>query len=62
MDRDTTVGEIGSKLSNRHADFDVRNYGYSKLSNSGSVNVSSIVFPFFQSSIPNSSNAHMAPT
>ena len=32
MDRDTTVGEIGSKLSNRHADFDVRNYGYSKLS------------------------------
>jgi len=32
MDRDTTVGEIGSKLGNRHADFDVRNYGYSKLS------------------------------
>lgn len=32
MERDTTVGEIGSKLSNRHADFDVRNYGYSKLS------------------------------
>lgn len=32
MDRETTVGEIGSKLSNRHADFDVRNYGYSKLS------------------------------
>lgn len=30
--RETTVGEIGSKLSNRHADFDVRNYGYSKLS------------------------------
>lgn len=32
MDRETSVGEIGSKLSNRHADFDVRNYGYSKLS------------------------------
>ncbi len=31
-DRETTVGELGSKLSNRHADFDVRNYGYSKLS------------------------------
>ncbi len=30
-DRETTVGELGSKLSNRHADFDVRNYGYSKL-------------------------------
>lgn len=30
--KDTTVGEIGSRLSNRHADFDVRNYGYSKLS------------------------------
>lgn len=30
--RETTVGELGSKLSNRHADFDVRNYGYSKLS------------------------------
>lgn len=30
--RDTTVGEIGSRISNRHADFDVRNYGYSKLS------------------------------
>lgn len=31
-DRDTTVGELGNKISNRHADFDVRNYGYSKLS------------------------------
>lgn len=31
-DRETTVGELGNKLSNRHADFDVRNYGYSKLS------------------------------
>lgn len=31
-DRETTVGELGSKISNRHADFDVRNYGYSKLS------------------------------
>lgn len=30
--KDTTVGEIGSRISNRHADFDVRNYGYSKLS------------------------------
>ena len=30
--KETTVGEIGSKISNRHADFDVRNYGYSKLS------------------------------
>ena len=30
--KDTTVGEIGSKLSNLHSDFDVRNYGYSKLS------------------------------
>lgn len=31
-DRETTVGELGNKISNRHADFDVRNYGYSKLS------------------------------
>lgn len=31
-DKETTVGELGNKLSNRHADFDVRNYGYSKLS------------------------------
>ena len=31
-DQETTVGELGNKLSNRHADFDVRNYGYSKLS------------------------------
>ncbi|MCR5790597.1 MAG: NYN domain-containing protein [Lachnospiraceae bacterium] len=31
-DRDTTVGELGNKISNRYADFDVRNYGYSKLS------------------------------
>ena len=31
-ERETTVGELGNKLSNRHADFDVRNYGYSKLS------------------------------
>lgn len=31
-DHETTVGELGNKLSNRHADFDVRNYGYSKLS------------------------------
>ena len=30
--KDTTVGELGNKISNRHADFDVRNYGYSKLS------------------------------
>lgn len=30
--KETTVGEIGSRISNRHADFDVRNYGYSKLS------------------------------
>lgn len=30
--KETTVGEIGSKICNRHADFDVRNYGYSKLS------------------------------
>ena len=30
--KETTVGEIGSKISNRHADFDVRNFGYSKLS------------------------------
>ena len=29
---DTTVGELGNKIGNRHADFDVRNYGYSKLS------------------------------
>ena len=27
----THVGEIGSRLSNRYPDFDVRNYGYSKL-------------------------------
>lgn len=31
IDRETTVGELGNKISNRHADFDVRNYGYSKL-------------------------------
>lgn len=31
-DKETTVGELGNKLSNRYADFDVRNYGYSKLS------------------------------
>ncbi len=31
-DKETTVGELGNKISNRHADFDVRNYGYSKLS------------------------------
>lgn len=31
-DRETTVGELGNKISNRHADFDVRNFGYSKLS------------------------------
>lgn len=31
-DKETTVGELGNKLINRHADFDVRNYGYSKLS------------------------------
>ena len=31
-DRETSVGELGNKISNRHADFDVRNYGYSKLS------------------------------
>lgn len=31
-DKDTTVGELGNKINNRHADFDVRNYGYSKLS------------------------------
>lgn len=31
-DHETTLGELGNKISNRHADFDVRNYGYSKLS------------------------------
>ena len=31
-DKDTTIGELGNKILNRHADFDVRNYGYSKLS------------------------------
>lgn len=31
-DKETTVGELGNKIGNRHADFDVRNYGYSKLS------------------------------
>ncbi|MCR5106678.1 MAG: NYN domain-containing protein [Lachnospiraceae bacterium] len=31
-DRDTSIGELGNKIINRHADFDVRNYGYSKLS------------------------------
>lgn len=31
-DKETTVGELGNKISNRHADFDVRNFGYSKLS------------------------------
>ena len=27
----THLGEIGSRLQNRYPDFDVRNYGYSKL-------------------------------
>ncbi|MCR5735418.1 MAG: NYN domain-containing protein [Lachnospiraceae bacterium] len=31
-DKDTSVGELGNKIINRHADFDVRNFGYSKLS------------------------------
>lgn len=31
-DKYTTVGELGNKIRNRHADFDVRNYGYSMLS------------------------------
>ena len=31
-DKDTSVGELGNKISNRYTDFDVRNYGYSKLS------------------------------
>ncbi|NLG02538.1 MAG: NYN domain-containing protein [Clostridia bacterium] len=30
--RQTTPGEIGSKLSSRYSDFDARNYGYSQLS------------------------------
>lgn len=31
-DRVTGIGEIGSRLVNKHPDFDVRNYGYSLLS------------------------------
>lgn len=31
-DRITTAGEVGSKLNSRYPDFDVRNYGYSQLS------------------------------
>lgn len=30
--RDTYIGEIGSKLTNKYPDFDVRNYGCNKLS------------------------------
>ncbi len=30
--KDTYIGEIGSKLSNKYPDFDVRNYGCTKLS------------------------------
>ena len=30
--RNTDIGEVGSKLQNKHPDFDVRNYGFSKLS------------------------------
>ena len=29
--KSTGIGEIGSKLQNKYPDFDVRNYGYSKL-------------------------------
>lgn len=31
-DRDTGLGEIGSRLVKKYSDFDVRNYGYSSLS------------------------------
>ena len=31
-DKKTHMGEIGSRLVNKYPDFDVRNYGYSKLS------------------------------
>ena len=31
-DKVTTAGEVGSKLNSRYPDFDVRNYGYSQLS------------------------------
>lgn len=30
--RDTGIGELGSRLNKQYPDFDVRNYGYSKLS------------------------------
>ncbi|MCR5249849.1 MAG: NYN domain-containing protein [Lachnospiraceae bacterium] len=30
--KDTYIGEIGSRLTNKHPDFDVRNYGCTKLS------------------------------
>lgn len=31
-DKVTTAGEVGSKMNSRYPDFDVRNYGYSQLS------------------------------
>lgn len=32
VQEEINIGELGSRLQNRHPDFDVRNYGYSKLS------------------------------
>lgn len=32
IQEEINIGELGSRLLNRHPDFDVRNYGYSKLS------------------------------
>ncbi|MBQ8296722.1 MAG: NYN domain-containing protein [Ruminococcus sp.] len=32
VQEEINIGELGSRLLNRHPDFDVRNYGYSKLS------------------------------
>lgn len=32
MQEEINIGELGSRLLNRHPDFDVRNYGYSKFS------------------------------
>lgn len=32
IQEEINIGELGSRLNNRHPDFDVRNYGYSKFS------------------------------
>ena len=42
--KETQIGEIGSKLNLLYPDFDVRNYGYSKLTTFLKESCSSVVF------------------